>query len=173
MRALALATVSAAAIAVPAGGVSAPDSSGVLDKLREVIAAGLILLATVFVNAGAAIVTNRMTQAGTAPKNIGWGTGTVAAAVGDTALGTEVAPTTAGGRTVGTESRTTITNANDNYQVVGTVTQTAAGPVAITEAGLFDAVSAGAMLIRSVFAAVNTSLNDSIAFTFGLKFVPG
>ena len=174
MRALALASVAAAAIAVPAGGVAEPQSEwGLVDKLRGVIAAGIILLATVFTNAGAAIVTNRMIQAGTAPKNIGWGTGATAAAVGDTALGTEVAPTTAGGRTVGTESRTTVTNANDNYQVVGTVTQTAAGPVAITEAGLFDAVSAGNMLIRSVFAAVNTSLNDSIAFTFGLKFVPG
>jgi hypothetical protein len=166
MRALAIAS-SAGVI----GGAAAPV--GLIDKLRGVIAAGIILLATVFTNAGAAIVTNRLTQAGTAPKNIGWGTGTTAAAVGDTALVTEVAPTTGGGRTVGTESRTTVTNANDNYQVVGTVTQSAAGPVAITEAGLFDAVTAGALLIRSVFSAVNTSLNDSIAFTFGLKFVPG
>jgi hypothetical protein len=130
-------------------------------------------MATVFTNAGAAIVTNRIIQSGTAPKNIGWGTGTTAAAVGDTVLQTEVAPTTAGGRTVGSESRTTITNTNDNYQVTGTVTQNQAGPVAITEAGLFDAVSTGNMLIHSVYSAVNTSLNDSIAYTFGLKFVPG
>jgi hypothetical protein len=166
MRALAIAL---AAAALP-GAVSPPS---VEEKLREAAAEGMILMATVFTNAGAAIVTNRMTQAGTAPKNIGWGTGTTAAAVGDTALVTESAPTTAGGRTVGTESRTTVTNANDNYQVAGTVTQPGAGPVAITEAGLFDAVSAGNCLIRSVFSAVNTSLNDSIAFTFGLKFVPG
>jgi hypothetical protein len=163
MRALALATTAGAI-----GGAAASDW-GLTDKLRAVIAAGLILLATVFTNAGAAIVTNRMIQAGTAPKNIGWGTGTTAAAVGDTALVTEAAPTTSGGRTVGTESRTTVTNTNDNYQVTGTVTQGGAGPVAITEAGLFDAVSAGNLLIRSVFSAVNTSLNDSIAF----KFVPG
>lgn len=130
-------------------------------------------LATVFTNAGAAIVSNRVIQAGTAPKNIGWGTGVTAAAVGDTALQTEVAPTTAGGRTVGSESRTTVTNTNDNYAVSGSVTQTAAGPVAITEAGLFDNVTAGNLLIHSVFAAMNTSLGDSIAFTFGLKFVPG
>lgn len=130
-------------------------------------------LATVFTNAGAAIITNRIIQGGTAAKNIGWGTGTTAAAVGDTALQTEVAPTTSGGRTVGSESRTTVTNTNDNYQVTGTVTQNQAGPVAITEAGLFDAVSSGNLLIHSVFSAVNTSNNDSIAFTFGLKFVPG
>ena len=139
--------------------------------LAEAIADGLIWLATVFTNAGAAIVTNRMIQAGTAPKNIGWGTGTNAAAVGDTALQTEAAPTTAGGRTVGTESRTTITNTNDNYQVVGTVT--AGGTLAITEAGLFDATSGGNMLIRSVFSAINVDSADSIAFTFGLKQVPG
>lgn len=139
--------------------------------LRGIVKTGLILLAVVLTNAGAAIITNRMIQAGTAPKNIGWGTGTNAAAVTDTALQTEAAPTTSGGRTVGTESRTTITNTNDNYQVAGTVT--AGGTLAITEAGLFDAVTAGNMLIRGVFSAVNVVLNDSIAFTFGLKFIPG
>lgn len=128
-------------------------------------------LATVFLNGGAAIITNRIIQAGTAPKNIGWGTGTTAAAVTDTTLQTEAAPTTSGGRTVGTESRTTVTNPNDNYQVAGTVT--AAGTLAITEAGLFDAVSAGNMLIRSVFSVINVASGDSIAFTFGLKLVPG
>jgi hypothetical protein len=140
---------------------------GFIDRLID---AGIIALAVAFTNAGAAIVTNRIIQAGTAPKNIGWGIGTGAAAVGDTALGTESAPTTAGGRTVGTEARTTITNANDNYQVTGTVT--AGSTLAITEAGLFDAVSAGNLLTRGVFSAVNVVSGDSIAFTFGLKFVP-
>lgn len=138
---------------------------------RDLLKGAIGWLATVFTNAGAAIVTNRMIQAGTAPKNIGWGIGTTAAAVTDTALQTESAPTTAGGRTVGTESRTTVTNTNDNYQVTGTVT--AGSTLAITEAGLFDAVSAGNMLIHSVFAAVNVVSGDSIAFTFGLKQVPG
>lgn len=129
------------------------------------------LAATVFTNAGAAIITNRIIQAGTAPKNIGWGIGTTAAAVTDTALVTESAPTTAGGRTVGSESRTTITNTNDNYQVAGTVT--AGSSLAITEAGLFDAVSTGNLLTRGVFSAVNVVSGDAIAFTFGLKMVPG
>jgi hypothetical protein len=92
--------------------------------------------------------------------------------VGDTALQTEVAPTTAGGRTVGTESTTTVSVTGDNYAVVGTVTATLAGPTAITEAGLFDNVTAGALLIHAVFAAVNTLVGDSIQFTFGLKQVP-
>ena len=140
-------------------------------SLRDLLKDSIGWLAVVFTNAGAAIVTNRIIQAGTAPKNIGWGVGTNAAAVGDTALQTESAPTTAGGRTVGTESRTTITNTNDNYQVVGTVS--AGSTLAITEAGLFDAVSTGNLLIRGVFTAVNVVSGDSIAFTFGLKFVPG
>lgn len=143
----------------------------VLDGIRAALAAGIALLATVYVNGGTAIFNNRVIQAGTAPKNIGWGIGTTAAAVTDTALQTESAPTTAGGRTVGTESRTTITVTNDNYQVVGTVT--AGSTLAITEAGLFDNVTAGNMLIHSVFSAVNVVSADSIAFTFGLKQVAG
>lgn len=122
-----------------------------------------------FTNAGTAIVTNRIIQAGTAPKNIGWGTGTTTPAVTDTALQTEAAPTTAGGRTVGTESRTTTTATNDTYTVTGTVV--AGSTLAITEAGLFDAVSAGNCLIHGVFSAVNVVSGDSIAFTFNLAFV--
>jgi hypothetical protein len=154
------------AIAVKPGSIPGAD-----DKIRAAIVAGILSLATVFTNAGTAIVTNRIIQAGTAPKNIGWGIGTGAAAVTDTTLGTESAPTTSGGRTVGTESRTTVTVTNDNYQVTGTVT--AAGTLAITEAGLFDATTAGNLLIRSVFSAVNVVVSDSIAFTFGLTFVAG
>ena len=134
--------------------------------------AGTVLgwLATVFTIPGAALVTNRMIQAGTAPKNIGWGTNATAATTADTALGTEAAPTTSGGRTVGTESRTTVTNANDNYQVAGTVT--AGGSLTITEGGIFDNVTAGNMLIHTVFTGVAVVINDSIAFTYGLKLVP-
>lgn len=150
--------------------IAAP-SPGISDAVADMIRRGLINLATVFTNAGAAIVTNRITQAGTAPKNIGWGTGTTTAAVSQTALVTEAAPTTAGGRTVGTESRTTTTNTNDTYTVAGTVT--AGSSLAITEAGLFDATSSGNMLIRGDFSAVNVVSGDSISFTVNLKFVPG
>jgi hypothetical protein len=157
------------AIALP--GFRPARSGGGAAGFKPALRGAIILLATVFTNAGASIVTNRMIQAGTAPKNIGWGIGTTASAVAQTALVTESAPTTAGGRTVGTESRTTVTVANDNYQVVGTITATA--PLAVTEVGLFDAVTAGNMLIRSDFAAINVVAGDSVAFTIGLKFVPG
>ncbi len=155
------------AIALP--GLSAQPARP-KSKVRAAVAAGIILMATAFTNAGAAIITNRITQAGTAPKNIGWGTGTNAAVVGDTALQTEAAPTTAGGRTVGTESRTTGSVTNDQYTVTGTVT--AGSTLSITEAGLFDAVSAGNMLMRGNFTAVGVDSGDAIAFTFNLRLVP-
>ena len=153
-----------------ADAITLPGRNAGSDPLMDYIRGPLTYLATVFTNAGAAIITNRVIQAGTAPKNIGWGTGATAAAVTDTALQTEAAPTTGGGRTVGTESRTTVPNTNDNYQVAGTVTS--GGSLAITEAGLFDAVSAGNMLLHAVFTAINVLSGDSIAFTFGLKFIP-
>jgi hypothetical protein len=140
---------------------------GLKGAVKKPILAGAILALTAFTNAGTAIATNRFIQAGTAPKNIGWGIGTTTAAVTQTALVTESAPTTAGGRTVGTESRTTTTNTNDTYTVTGIVT--AGSTLAITEAGLFDAVSAGNMLTRGDFAAVNVVSGDSINFTFNLK----
>jgi hypothetical protein len=168
MRLFKPALAGASALPLP-GGRARPAKTG--GRFGDAVRGGLILMATIFTNAGAAIISNRVLQAGTAPKNIGWGTGTNAAAVGDTALQTEAAPTTGGGRTVGTESRTTVTVTNDNYQVAGTVTS--GGALAITEAGLFDAVTAGGLLIRSVFAALNVGVGDSIAFTFGLRFVPG
>lgn len=159
-----------AGVAAPWDAPAAPEAPGVLDKLRGLVKGGLISMAVAFTNIGADIVVDRILQSQTAPKNIGWGVGTNAAAVGDTALQTESAPTTAGGRTVGTESQATTTVTGDTYQVVGTVT--AGSTLAITEAGTFDAVTAGRMLLRGVFSAVNVVSGDSIAFTFGLTFVP-
>ncbi len=150
-------------------GLKYPGRSG-SDTVRGLIAGGIRLLATAFTKIGTSIITARILQTATAAKNMGWGTGTNAAAITDTALQSEVAPTTAGGRTVGTESRTTVTETNDNYQIAGAITQNQTGPVAITEAGCFDAVSTGNMLLRTVFAAINTYSGDAIAFTFGLKF---
>lgn len=128
-------------------------------------------LATVFTNAGAAIIANRVIQAGTAPRYIGVGTGTTAAAVGDTALQTEVSAVNGAARVTGTESRVTTTVTNDTYQVTGTWTCTSGTP-AITEAGLFDAVTSGSLLLRDVFAAINMSSGMTLTITYGLKFVP-
>lgn len=166
------ATLNASAIGVVlehATALPAPAGINVGKGRKAGLLGGVIHALTAFTNAGTAVITNRIIQAGTAAKNIGWGVGVTAAAITQTALVTESAPTTAGGRTIGTESRTTATNTNDQYTVTGTVT--AGSTLAITEAGTFDAVTAGNMLIRSDFAAVNVVSGDSIAFTFNLKFV--
>jgi hypothetical protein len=131
-----------------------------------------VLLATVITNVGLAVFTNRIIQAGTAPKNIGWGTGAGTAAAGDTTLFTEklVDLTTSAGtdHTVGTESRTTTTQTNDTYTVTGTRTATGAGTV--TNAGLFDAASGGTLTVKGDFTGIGLAIGDSIAFTFNVKF---
>lgn len=166
----------AGAIAMPGGRV-APGGGRTFEEL---VKGGLVWALTAFTNAGTAVITNRITQLGTAPKFLGWGTGAVAAAIANTALGAETTFTTtttnAGGgavnsRSTGTESRTTSTNANDQYTVAATLTST--GTQAITEVGAFDqAATGGNMNIRSDFAAINVVSGDSIAFTINLKFVP-
>lgn len=83
------------------------------------------------------------------------GTGTATPAAGDTTLGTEA------GR-VSLASGTASTN---------TVTYTASFPAgtgtgAITEAGVFNAASAGTMLCRTTFPVVNKAAGDSIAITW-------
>lgn len=145
--------------------IARPIADGPRDWLRS----GIASLAVAFTNAGTAILTNRITQAGTAPKNIGWGTSSTTPVVTDTALGTEAAPTTSGGRTVGTESRVTTTVTNDTYQVAGLIT--AGSTLAIVEAGLFDAVSAGNMLMRGTHGAYNVVAADTITYTFKLAMV--
>ncbi len=85
------------------------------------------------------------------------GAGTVAPAVGDTALGSElgrVALTTAGGTV-------------SNNEVTYTATFPAGtGTGAITEAGILNAASAGTMLCRTTFAVVNKGANDTVAISW-------
>jgi hypothetical protein len=83
------------------------------------------------------------------------GSGTTAAAVGDTALQTEL------GR-VALASGTSASNV---------VTYTATFPAgtatgAITEAGILNAVSAGTLLCRTVFAVVNKGTDDAMSITW-------
>jgi hypothetical protein len=96
-------------------------------------------------------------------KYIGVGTGTGAAAAGDTTLGTPVES-----RATGTQSRVTTTVTNDTYQVVGTISIT--DTRAITEAGLFSASTDGTLGARQVFSAVNAVSGDSVQVTWKLKF---
>jgi hypothetical protein len=58
--------------------------------------------------------------------------------------------------------------------VIGTIT--AAGALAITEVGLFDALGTGSpatggnMFMRAVFTVINVATGDSIQFTLKVQF---
>jgi hypothetical protein len=129
-------------------------------------------IATLVVNGGKGIVTNRLKGAGTEPLNIGWGTGAGTAAATDTTLYTEklVDLSTSAGtdHTVGVSTQQTTTTTNDTYQVVGTRTATGAGTV--TNSGLFDAASGGNLFAKGDFTGIGLASGDSIQFTWKVTF---
>lgn len=94
----------------------------------------------------------------------GIGTGTTAAAVGDTALQTEITTAYNPDNTRATGSQTN--NGAKVYHTVGTNTVDAS--VAATEWGLFTqaATGGGTMLDRIVFTVVNLANGDSLQSTF-------
>lgn len=91
---------------------------------------------------------------------VGWGTGTNAAAKGDTTLQTESAET----RVSATKSQP----AADKNRCVATITSS--GSQTITEAGLFTAISSGNLIIRAVFSGIAVVSEDSIEFTIDLEW---
>jgi len=102
------------------------------------------------------------------PKWIAMGVGATGAArtaaVGDTALSTEVET-----RAVGTPTNVTTSVTNDTYQTVGTITATATR--AVDEAGTFDQLATGGNMHTSfTFPVVNLSTSDSIQFTVKVQF---
>jgi hypothetical protein len=126
---------------------------------------------SVVTTAGKAIISGRMfgsTPSQLEPKYIAAGVGatgaTRTAAVGDTALSSELAE----GRTAGTGSQVTTSTTNDTYQNVGTITAT--GSRAVDEAGTFDHSSSVTMFTSFTFPVVNLSSGDSIAFTIKVQF---
>lgn len=126
-------------------------------------------MAHVFTDTGKALAANRVLGSGTEPKFIAWGTGAGTAVAADTTLFTE---RTTEGRATGTSSRVTTTVTNDTYQVTGTLTMSSAGPISITNAGLFDVVtsSSGNLFVKGDHATTSLVLNESIAYTITLKF---
>lgn len=109
------------------------------------------------VNAGLNLVLDRLVGTSEAVmSHMGVGTGSTAAAAGNTALETAL-----GARKALTSS--TVTGSSIAY-----VGAWAAGEStgAITEAGIFNASSSGTMLCRSVFSAVNKAAADSLTITW-------
>lgn len=120
---------------------------------KVVTTAGVTYLATAFTGTGE-------------PENFNFhdcGTGTTAAAIGDTALETPYG----GARATGTQSNPSA----KVYRTVGTITFTST--LAITEHGILSASSVGTLWDRHVFAAINVVNGDSIEFTYNLTINDG
>jgi hypothetical protein len=131
------------------------------------------VVANLVTSAGKAAIASRINGAGSEAlfDKIGWGTGATAAAAGDTALQAEKDASGATSTThvvsSATCSRVTTSVTNDTAQMVGTATAT--GTIAITESGVFNAATAGTLLARQVFTAVNVVSGDSIQFTWKIQ----
>lgn len=128
-------------------------------------------MATLVVNNGKGIITNRIKGAGTEPVNVGWGTGAGTTAATDTTLFTEALVSLSAGttdHTAGTSTQQTTTTTNDTYQVVATRTATGAGTV--TNAGLWDAASGGTLFLKGDFTGIGLASGDSIQFTIKAVF---
>jgi hypothetical protein len=110
------------------------------------------------VTAGKGFIASRMKDAtATAMTHMEVGTSSTAAAVGDTTLVAAVA-----------SSRTTLTSTTVTTNSVAYVCSFAAGTGtgALTEAGLFNAASAGTMLCRTVFSVINKGAADTLGITW-------
>jgi len=105
---------------------------------------------------GRAYIASRMKDdSSAAMSHMAVGTGTVAADAADTTLGTEA-------------NRQLLTNTVVADNVVTYTAQYAAGQGtgALTEAGIFNASSAGTMLCRTVFDVINKAADDSMTITW-------
>jgi len=108
------------------------------------------------VTAGKGYVASRMKDTtATAMSHMAIGSGSTAAAAGDTALGNEL------GRVALTS--TTVSGAVVTY-VASFPAGTGTG--AVTEAGILNASSSGTLLCRTVFSVVNKGASDSMTVTW-------
>ena len=107
------------------------------------------------VTAGKNYVADRIKNNSTVMSHMAIGTGSTAAAAGDTALGSQTARTAL--------TSTTVTN---NEIVYVDTFPAGTGTGAITEAGIFNASSGGTMLCRTVFSVVNKGANDAMTITW-------
>lgn len=128
--------------------VTAPD--GAIKQEQEV--------KNLVVTTGLGFIASRMKDAtATVMSHMAIGTGTTAAAAGNTALVTESARVAL--------TSTTVTGSSIAY-VATFPAGTPATLTAVTEAGIFNAVSAGTMLCRTVFSVVNKDVGDTMSITW-------
>ena len=114
-----------------------------------------VIVPNLVVTAGKNFIADRLKNNTTVMSHMAIGTGSTAAAAGNTALGSEA------GR-VALTSTTVTANAVAYVGSFGAGT----GTGAITEAGLLNASSSGTLLCRTVFSVINKGANDTLGITW-------
>jgi hypothetical protein len=109
------------------------------------------------VSTGLAFIASRMKDTtDAAMTHMGVGSGTTAAAAGNTALETQI----------GSRASLTSTTVTANATAYAASFAAGIGTGAITEAGIFNASTSGTMLCRTVFDVVNKGANDTLQITW-------
>lgn len=114
------------------------------------------------VTAGKIVIAGRLT--GDSPavmSHMALGTSTVAAVASDTTLGTEI---------VGSRVALSVQggSADSNVVTFSSIFGPGVGTGALTEAGIFNASSAGSMLCRTVFSVVNKDAGDTLTINWAV-----
>lgn len=132
------------------------DDKGAVKETREI--------KNLVVNTGLGHITSRLLgTSSNVMSHMALGSGTTAAAAGDTALESQL-----GSRKALTSSTQSGTN---NESIVYVATFSAGeGTGAVTEAGIFNASTSGTMLCRTVFSVVNKAAGDTLQVTWTLTF---
>jgi hypothetical protein len=129
--------------------ITVTDKNGQVKDRREI--------KNLVVTTGKEFIAARMVGTPTAMSHMALGSVNTAAAVGDTALGTEL-------------GRVSLASATATGAVVTYTASFPAGTAtgAVVEAGVFNASSAGTMLCRTVFAVVNKGADDAMSVTWAI-----
>lgn len=109
------------------------------------------------------LAARNLSNAVLAMSHIAVGTGAAAAAAGDTTLGTELVRVA-----LGSSALITTTVTNDTVEHVTTL-GAGVGTGSLTEAGLFNAATAGTMLARAVFGVLTKAAGDSLTITWQIQ----
>lgn len=115
-----------------------------------------VVVPNLVVTTGKNYIASRMKDASaTAMSHMAIGTGSTAAAAGNTALGSEA----------GRVALTSTTVSTNNVAYVATFAA-GTGTGAITEAGILNASSSGTLLCRTVFSVINKGAADTLGVTW-------
>lgn len=132
------------------------DEKGAVKETREI--------KNLVVNTGLGHITSRLLgTSSNVMSHMALGSGTTAAAAGDTALQSQL-----GSR----KALTSSTQSGSNNESIVYVATFSAGEAtgAVTEAGIFNASTSGTMLCRTVFSVVNKAAGDTLQITWTLTF---